>query len=66
MKLTVEDLWVRELDVFEDSYRKDLKKRGHSAAGYDCKETGVAKPPKSNGQLDAIANQLAKSNPEKK
>ena len=30
-KLTIEDLWIRELDRFEESYRKDLRARGLSA-----------------------------------
>ena len=37
--MTVEDLWTRELDKFEESYRKDLKQKGHSADGVEYKES---------------------------
>ena len=47
-RLTVEDLWTRELDKFEDAYRKDLKAKGFTADSSEvvehAKEAPAPKP----------------------
>ncbi len=45
--LTVEDLWIRELDKFEEAYRKDLKSKGLSTNSSEFIEDTKLPPPKA-------------------